>query len=396
MTKSRFFLYWREQGPMAWCRTGSSPAAGVAEPDRLAGLVGGLHLVVLLPVLHISVHVPRLPTRSERRIRESLPYALEEELACDPEDNHFAFRKVADKRLHTAVIQRSVLADYLHRIRLLGLQPAQLIPEVCLFTGKQPVILLQDETFTLMLDTTEVFCGPMTQLADAVGLCPELPMIWDFRLQAREPLAALAGCSQAVTAASAQVALVQAVADYSPARVINLLQGEYASTTDSLNWQYYRYAALTTVFISAVGLLTLWLRHDILETHYRDLTMQAEQIYRTTFPQAKEVVDPRVQMQQQVQKLQQAAAARSTDFIGLLANTGEVLQRFGKGRITRISFDQGKLRVDLRVPTESIIQQLVTALRALHTVTVTLEPVRRDKQQYVTTVRIQPIQDRGT
>ena len=94
-----------------------------------------------------------------------------------------------------------------------------------------------------------------------------------------------------------------------------------------------------------------------------------------------------------MQRLQQAAAARSTDFIGLLANTGEVLQRFGKGRITRLSFAQGRLRVDLRVPAESVIRQLATALRALHTVSVTLEPVRQDKEQYTATVWIQPKQE---
>lgn len=381
---------------MVWCRTGVSPASGVAEPAQLASLAGHLQLVVLLPCLHISIYAPRLPTRSERRIRESLPYALEEELACDLEENHFAFRKMAGKLVHTAVIRRSVLEDYLQRMRSLGLQPAQLIPETGLFAGEKPVIVLQDDIFTLIRGMAEVFCGPITQVSDAVDLCPEQPIVWDFRLRTRESVEALAGCCRAVAADHAQAELTQAVADYSPLRVVNLLQGDYAVATDSLNWQYYRYAAVTAMLVCVVGLLTLWLQQDALETHYLDLTAQAEQIYRTTFPQAQQVVDPRVQMQQQVQRLQQAAAARSTDFIGLLANTGEVLQRFGKGRITRLSFEQGKLRVDLRVPAESVIQQLVAALRALHMVTVTLEPIRQDKQQYTATAWIQPIQDRDT
>ncbi len=377
---------------MAWCRTGTASASGVAEPAQLAGLVGNTRLIVILPCLHISMHAPRLPTRSERRIREGLPYALEEELACDLEDNHFAFRRMVGKLVHTAVIRRAVLEGYLQRMQTLGLQLGQLIPEACLFAGEEPVIVLQDETFTLMPGITEVFCGPITQVADLVSALTRQPVVWDFRLQTREPLAALEGCRRAVAADSAQQELVQAVVNYAPLQMIDLLQGDYAVAADSLNWQYSRYAAVVAVLISVVGLLTLGLRQDALETRYRDLVAQAEQVYRTTFPQAKQVVDPRAQMQQQVQRLQQAAAARSTDFIGLLANTGEVLQRFGKGRITRLSFDQGRLRVDLRVPAESVIQQLVAALRALHTVTVALEPVRRDKQQSVATVWIQPIQ----
>ncbi len=394
MTPSRFFLYWREQGPMIWCRTGAAAAAGVAEPAQLASLVGSLRLVVVLPCLHISMHAPHLPTRSERRIRESLPYALEEELACDAEQNHFAFRKAVGKLVHTAVIRRSVLDDYLQRMRLLGLQPDQLVPASCLFAGDKPVVVLQDETFTLIPDLTEVFCGPVTQLADLVALCPEQPVVRDLRLQTRQPVADLPGY-RPDAAEQAQDELARAAANYSLLRAVNLLQGDYAVATDSLNWQYYRYAAVTAVLVCVVSLLTLGLRHDALETRYRDLAAQAEQIYRTTFPQARQVVDPRVQMQQQVQRLQQAAAARSTDFIGLLANTGEVLQRFGKGRITRLSFAQGKLRVDLQVPSETVIQQLVTGLRSLHTVAVTLEPVRQDKQQYTATVWIQPIQGQG-
>ncbi len=381
---------------MIWCRTGAAATAGVAEPAQLASLVGSLRLVVLLPCLHISMHAPYLPTRSERRIRESLPYALEEELACDPEQNHFAFRKAVGKLVHTAVIRRSVLDDYLQRMRQLGLQPDQLVPESCLFAGEKPVIVLQDETFTLIPGLTEVFCGPVTQLTDLVALSPEPAVVWDLRLQTREPVVALSGYRRAGAVRKAQDELARAVLSYSPLRVVNLLQGSYAVATDSLNWQYYRYAAVTAVLVCVVSLVTLGLRHDALETRYRDLTAQAEQIYRTTFPQAQQVVDPQVQMQQQVQRLQQAAAARSTDLIGLLANTGEVLQRFGKEYITGLSFAQSKLRVDLKVPSEAVIQQLVAALRALHTVTVTLEPVRQDKQQYAATVWIQPIQGSGT
>lgn len=383
---------------MLWCRTGATPAAGIAEPDQLASLVAGTRLTVVLPCLHLSFHTLTLPTRSERRIRESLPYALEEELAGELEGQHFAYQKVAGGVVHAAVIRQAVLDRYQQRIQALGLRPDQLLSENDLVAVDQTTLIVHDDYFMLSHGTTEVLCGSLARLADSMALSADSqsPHLWDLRQGDRSAPLPVKTVGQTAQTDLVQRVFSQLVATYPQATAVNLLQGEYAVAEDQVNWHYYRYAAAAALCVFVVGFAQLWMENHTLQQRGQFLTAQIEQVYRTTFPQARRVEDPRVQMQQQLQRIQSAAAARSTDFIGLLANTGEVLQRFGKGRITRLSFQQGQLRVELRTPTQQIIQRLITALEALHTVTVTVAPIRQQQQQYVTTLLLRAVKDKAT
>ena len=383
---------------MLWCRTGATPAAGIAEPDQLASLVAGTRLTVVLPCLHLSFHTLTLPTRSERRIRESLPYALEEELAGELEGQHFAYQKVAGGVVHAAVIRQAVLDRYQQRIQALGLRPDQLLSENDLVAVDQTTLIVHDDYFMLSHGTTEVLCGSLARLADSMALSADSqsPYLWDLRQSDRSMPLPVKTVGQTAQTDLVQSVFSQLVATYPQATAVNLLQGEYAVAEDQVNWHYYRYAAAAALCVFVVGFAQLWMENHTLQQRGQFLTAQIEQVYRTTFPQARRVEDPRVQMQQQLQRIQSAAAARSTDFIGLLANTGEVLQRFGKGRITRLSFQQGQLRVELRTPTQQIIQRLITALEALHTVTVTVAPIRQQQQQYVTTLLLRAVKDKAT
>ena len=391
MSRPRFYLYWQDQGPLLWSRTGESATTGLAEPEQLAALVAGTKLTVILPCQHISLHAPTLPTRSERHIRESLPYALEEDLAGDLEDSHFAFRKVSGGVVHAAVIRQVVMDHYRQRLQALGLQPDQLIPEAYLCSKGMPCLFVHDDYFVFIKSTADVFCGSVAQLADCLPLFQEdEPEVWDLRHARANPLPV---GQLRVREGTAQALFTELATDYPQATAVNMLQGDYAVQKGQGHWTYYQYAAMVALLVFVVGFVELWLNNDWLQQRYQVLTAQAEQVYRTTFPQAKQVEDPRVQMEQQLQRIQTAAAARSTDFIGVLANTGEVLQRFGKGRISRLMFQQGQLRVELRVPDEAMIQRMVEALQDLHTVQVTLEPVRKNKTLYETTLLVQAVQE---
>jgi general secretion pathway protein L len=399
VSRPRFYLYWQDHGPLLWCRTGKSVATGLAQPEQLATLIAGMKLTVILPCQHISLHAPRLPTRSERHIRESLPYALEEDLACELDDSHFAFRKATDGVVLTAVIGQSALHYYLQRFQALGLRPDQLIPEAYICPAERPSLLVHDTYFVLLNGVEDIFCGQLDQLQACLALYSgtETPSVFDLRRTEHDPLVLskidASVADWVVRPGSAEALFAELVVDYSPALAVNLLQGSYAIQRDQGYGVYYRYAAVVALLVFMVSFVELWLENDTLQNRYQTLTAQTEQIYRTTFPQAQRVEDPRVQMQQQLQRIQTAAAARSTDFIGLLANTGEVLQRFGKGRVTRLLFREEQLRVELRVPTENMIQQIIAALQALHTVSVTVQPIRKKQKQYETTLFVQAVQD---
>ena len=92
----------------------------------------GARVIVLLPGVDITLTDAVVPTRNSQRIAKVLPYLLEERLASDVEDLHFAFNKPAlDNSVNVAVIARETLDDWLQRLLDAGIRPHVMVPDIC-------------------------------------------------------------------------------------------------------------------------------------------------------------------------------------------------------------------------------------------------------------------------
>ena len=98
--------------------------------EQAAAAAGDHAVIVLVPaedVLLTSVHIP---ARSTSKIRAALPFALEENLAEDVEDLHFATGDRQDNnRLPVAVVSRDKMSRWLQRLNAAGIEAAMMVAE---------------------------------------------------------------------------------------------------------------------------------------------------------------------------------------------------------------------------------------------------------------------------
>jgi general secretion pathway protein L len=98
--------------------------------EQAAIEIGDHAVIVLVPaedVLLTSVHIP---ARSAAKIKTALPFALEESLADDVEDLHFAVGDRQDNnRLPVAVVAREKMSRWLERLNEAGIVPLILAAE---------------------------------------------------------------------------------------------------------------------------------------------------------------------------------------------------------------------------------------------------------------------------
>ena len=98
--------------------------SGVSSGDleQAATAAGDHAVIVLVPaedVLLTSVHIP---ARSQAKIRAALPFALEEDLADDVEDLHFAVGdRQENNRLPVAVVSREKMSRWQERLDEAGI-----------------------------------------------------------------------------------------------------------------------------------------------------------------------------------------------------------------------------------------------------------------------------------
>jgi general secretion pathway protein L len=91
------------------------------------------------------------------------------------------------------------------------------------------------------------------------------------------------------------------------------------------------------------------------------LRAQIEQTFREASPETQRIVNPRIQMQQQLDKLQKRQGAGG-GFLSLLAQSGSVLKGMQGVEVSGATFRAGRLDVDLVVANLQLLDQLKQAL----------------------------------
>jgi general secretion pathway protein L len=98
--------------------------------EQVAAEIGDRSVIVLVPSVELLSTTVHIPARSSAKIKAALPFALEENLAEDVENLHFAVGdRQENNRLPVAVVARDTLDGWLDRLREVGIEPAILSPD---------------------------------------------------------------------------------------------------------------------------------------------------------------------------------------------------------------------------------------------------------------------------
>ncbi len=368
-------------------RFGADPAAEVdyavvaedgrllSPPQRAAlGALGaqaaGRRVVVLVPGADVLLTEAAVPTRNRARLRRAVPYALEEQIAADVETQHFALGPVSGDRVQVAVVARSRMEAWRDALAAAGLEAARMVPE----TQAVPV---KGDDWGLLLDGERVLLsGPLgegyaCELETLPGLLSLLLPEPDARLPVRVfkvgreqgpelperlDIRGLQEGSHALEfLAAGLVASRQA---------IDLLQGDFSRRAQyGRLWRRWRFAAalLVAAVLAAGARQVMTVRQ--LEAERLALQEALEQAYLQTFPSARRVVKPVVQMKQKLAELRrQQGGGQSTGFLDLLARAGEVLRRNPEVRILILAYRDGHLDLEINAPSLQVIDGLKQAL----------------------------------
>jgi len=92
--------------------------------------VGARSVIVLVPATTVLTTTVDIPIRGGSRLQAALPFALEEQLADDVEDLHFAAGARRDSGLlPVAVVAHSQIMEWLRRLSDAGITASRMVPE---------------------------------------------------------------------------------------------------------------------------------------------------------------------------------------------------------------------------------------------------------------------------
>src|SRR3984885_2450096 len=134
----------------------------------------GRRVCVLAPGADVLLAAPDVPHKAGARLQQLVPYALEEDLAENIDELHFAIGKRTTDSLNTpvAVVARALLDEWLATLRAAGLEPEALYADSDLLPVNpgQAVALLEEDVVSVRPPGG----SPVTLPADALGEALEI------------------------------------------------------------------------------------------------------------------------------------------------------------------------------------------------------------------------------
>jgi general secretion pathway protein L len=338
----------------------------------------GRRVCVLAPGADVLPAAPDVPHKAGARLQQLVPYALEEDLAENIDELHFAIGKRTADSLNTpvAVVARALLDEWLATLRAAGLEPEALYADSDLLPVNpgQAVALLEEDVVSVRPPGG----SPVTLPADALGEALEIAQSGADASAGARGLILYTGAAE-WQRHSAQVEAARPRFDGIKVQLLtggplalfaqqlpagtatNLLQGSYAPTaTRAVGLKAWRLAAMLLAGLVALHVVGKTVELQVLKKRERQVDTSIRETFHQAMPGEVSALDARRRMEQRL------LAARGAGG-GLLP----ALQALALARdsapgtsVQSLNFHSGSLEMKLSAPDASSLDRLSQSLRS--------------------------------
>ena len=371
--------------PVSWIavddrgsRRGQPGSGALAEAARQ---VGDRSVIVLVPATAALTFSVDLPAKGSRLLA-ALPFALEDQLADDIEDLHFApGKRRAGGELPVAVVNNRALGDWLDQLQEAGIQPAKIVPE-------NHGLARTPNTLSLLVAEDQVMFNDGADMAFVIpGISPSEAVAAAGVLDSEDESTArhlMVYCDAAVNdryekdwallrheLSSVDVNLLpdgilpRLAVTVASGEGINLLQGRFGPKTEvAAMLRPWKYAAIFLLALGLVGILGKVADYYRLSVEQDALQQQFTEEYRQLRPNDdREVVDP-VATVNSLRRSIGASGNAPQVFLPSLRQLADAIEQNNTAKVEAISYRAGVIDVRLNAPDISTLNSIVQAVGA--------------------------------
>ena len=343
----------------------------------------GRRICVLVPGTDVLLAEPEVPMKAGTKLQQVVPYALEEQLADDIDDLHFAIgKRAADSaRTPVAVIRRSLMDEWLTLLKSSGLDPESMYTESDLLPQNpgQAVALMEEDVVVVRPPLGSPVTLPVEALGEALEIAqqasPELVatggvrglVLYTGAAEWHQHSAKIESLRERFDGIKIQLLSAGPLALFGQqlpsATPINLLQGPYAPTTArTVGWKSWRVAAI--LLASLIGLHVAGKAAELTALKRTEHTLDASigDTFRQAMPGESNMLDARRRMEQRL-----AAAQSGGGTGGLLPVLQAVVnaRREAPGAtLQALSFRQGTVEMKIAAKDASSLDHVTQSLRS--------------------------------
>jgi general secretion pathway protein L len=367
--------------PVGRVRSGDLTAA--------AAEANGLRVVVLVPGIDCLLTQATIPGRNRQKLLRAVPFALEDQLIEDVENSHFALGPaLPGGRYPVVVIATRRIEAILDACRSAGLDVYQLVPDllavpcsgdaVCVVIDEDLALVRTGPYSGFVVETENL--GLMLAAEEQPEDSPARPVV--IQIPAGAVLPDLGEAATTAEISRYEGSALMLFSQGMGGGIIDLLQGVYSRNQEwGKLWRPWRATAALLLAGVLLSNIVTGVDYFRLRNEREELNARMKSVFLESFPGTRRVVDPRVQMQQQLEQLQRRAGSGGR-FLTLLARSADVLRTAKDIEIAGASYRAGRLDVDLTAANLQVLDQLKQALSA-HGLEVEIQSAAADAGQRV-------------
>ncbi|HJS22217.1 MAG TPA: type II secretion system protein GspL [Steroidobacteraceae bacterium] len=367
--------------PASWLivdATGARLSAVQTGPLNLAApLAAGKRVVVLVPGVDVLLAEPELPVRGSAKLAQVVPFALEESLAEDVDELHFAIGRREGTRTGTpvAAVSHARLRGWLERLGAAQISPDLVSADTDALPRLpgQTVVLIDADRLYVRREEAPPAVVHAEPLADTLELTVLDATPTETHLLVYLTPGDWTQHQDAIDGLRARVATlkVQLLPDgvvpwlahhAVTAAPLNLLQGPYAPKSHwGAQWSAWRVAAILAAALVALNLLGKGVEIWHLSSVEKQLDASIERVFREAMPGEQNAVDARRRMEARLQAIRGGPGGDS--LLAALGTLGGAVAQVPETKLEALSFRGSVL--DLKVTAKDVgsldrLQRLVT------------------------------------
>jgi len=337
-------------------------------------------VVALAPATQILVTEAELPPGSGVKLAKAVPFALEEQLTEDIDQLSFAVgRRRPGGGTPVAAVSRAVLQGWISALNAAGLEPLAVYPDISLMPENpgQTVLWLEQGRLAVRRPGKLPFAVELSPVGEALVVAGVIADPLDTDSDPKVPESAVLyitredwdrahGEFEQLTGKFASLK-VQLLPDgplpwlartLAATDSVNLLQGEFARTTDfGARWRRWRTAAALAAGLLVVHVAAQALQIRQAERESATLDGQIANVFSTAMPAEAMQQDPRRQMQSRLDRIHKSGASPEY-FLRTLKALGDAMAATPKTDIDALSYREQSLDMKVSAPSLAALSQL--------------------------------------
>jgi len=326
------------------------------EWDKVRSLAKGRRVVVLLPNSDVVLTSVNIPSKNKKQLHQAIPFALEDTLAEDIEDLHFAIHQDATlSDSYVAIINRERLDLAISLLRKKGITPYTILPQLLAQSRpdkawsviQQPADLNGNHPVTVRLNDFNGFSCDQNLLD--VFLTEQLeksaPESIATNIEAKELPDALQDLP--LTAIDPAIVRYQSIEKALP---LNLLTGFVSHKSKSnFNWKAWRPPLILASLVGATWLGILAWQNNALQHQKVQLNKTIEDVFISTFPGSR-LVDAPQQMASKLAQLKKGITETVDSPLPLISDISPLLKKYKDLTLKEIRYQENELLLVIQAP----------------------------------------------